>query len=96
MSDLRTTDITDMVIGVQDATEPDEEELNLKIANMEDEIRRATEVLAGTHQHHFTYLLNQNHTALRGCACGLTFVGLMAGPNPGDLCWHRVKEEEEL
>ncbi|SRR6266496_5429939 len=48
------------------------------------------------HEHSFVYLLNQNHTALRGCACGLTFVGLMAGPNPDALCWHRVKEEEEL
>jgi len=48
------------------------------------------------HEHSFSYLLNQNHTALRGCACGLTFVGLMAGVNPDALCWHRVKEEEEL
>ena len=43
----------------------------------------------------FTFLLNQNHNALRGCiTCGAAWVGLMAG-NEENLCWHPVAEIEE-
>lgn len=43
----------------------------------------------------FTFLLNQNHNALRGCqSCGQTWVGLMAG-EPGNLIWHPVAEPPE-
>lgn len=57
-------------------------------------IREATRILAASHQHEFTYLLNNNHTALRGCKCGLAFVGLMAG-SVQDLQWHQIHEVEE-
>ena len=46
------------------------------------------------HEHRFTYQLNNNHTALRGCSCGLTFVTLAAG-NPADLVWHVIRENDE-
>ena len=43
----------------------------------------------------FTFLLNQNHNALRGCTtCGAAWVGLMAG-TPDTLRWHPVAEIEE-
>ena len=43
----------------------------------------------------FTFLLNQNHNALRGCiTCGAAWVGLMAG-TPDTLHWHPVAEIEE-
>lgn len=44
----------------------------------------------------FTFLMNQNHNALRGCVmCGQTWVGVMAGIEESDLCWHEVAEPEE-
>lgn len=58
-------------------------------------IREATRILSEAHTHSFTYALNANHTALRGCSCGLSFVGHMVGVQPGELRWHRVKEENE-
>lgn len=43
----------------------------------------------------FTFLLNQNHNALRGCTtCGAAWVGSMAG-NEENLRWHPVYEIEE-
>src|SRR5260221_12040273 len=43
----------------------------------------------------FTFLMNQNHNALRGCTtCGAAWVGLMAG-NEESLCWHPVAEAAE-
>lgn len=43
----------------------------------------------------FTFLLNQNHNALRGCiTCGQTWVGVMAGPED-DIRWHVVQEPPE-
>ena len=62
---------------------------------LEASIREATRILAASHQHEFMYLLNNNHTALRGCACGLSFVGLMAGPSPDALQWHQIHESGE-
>lgn len=42
----------------------------------------------------FTFLLNQNHNALRGCTtCGAAWVGSMAG-NEENLRWHPVYEVE--
>ena len=42
----------------------------------------------------FTFLLNQNHNALRGCTtCGAAWVGSMAG-NEENLRWHPVYELE--
>ena len=66
-------------------------ELELVIA--EETMRK--QILMASHQHEFTYLLNNNHTALRGCKCGLAFVGLMAGPSPDALQWHQIHEENE-
>jgi len=44
----------------------------------------------------FTFLMNQNHNALRGCTtCGATWVGTMAGVTEADLQWHPVQELEE-
>ncbi len=44
----------------------------------------------------FTFLMNQNHNALRGCnTCGQTWVGVMAGVSEADLSWHPVQELEE-
>ncbi len=43
----------------------------------------------------FTFLLNQNHNALRGCTtCGAAWVGFMAG-TPDTLHWHPVAEIDE-
>jgi hypothetical protein len=43
----------------------------------------------------FTFLLNQNHNALRGCtSCGQTWVGVMAGTED-TIRWHSVHESEE-
>src|SRR5260221_3564546 len=43
----------------------------------------------------FTFIMNQNHNALRGCTtCGAAWVGLMAG-TPDTLHWHPVAEIEE-
>ncbi len=55
--------------------------------------------LAQLHIHGpFTFLMNQNHNALRGCqTCGQTWVGSMVGAE-SDLRWHPVAEppdEEE-
>jgi len=57
---------------------------------------RAAKEQAEIHQHGpFTFLLNQNHNALRGCqTCGAAWVGSMAG-NEDNLCWHPVRELEE-
>jgi hypothetical protein len=73
-----------------------------KIASMEEQERRGWEdmqALRPVHIHGpFTFLLNQNHNALRGCqSCGQTWVGVMAG-DPNDIRWHSVNEppdEEE-
>jgi hypothetical protein len=47
------------------------------------------------HIHVFEFLLNNSHTALRGCTiCGMTHVGLMAGTED-NLRWHRVEEPPE-
>ena len=47
------------------------------------------------HVHLFEFLLNNSHTALRGCTiCGMTWVGLMAG-TAEKLRWHLVAEPEE-
>lgn len=44
----------------------------------------------------FTFLINPNHNALRGCqSCGQTWVGVMAGESEADLSWHPVQETEE-
>lgn len=44
----------------------------------------------------FTFLMNQNHNALRGCqSCGAAWVGVMAGVNEAELRWHPVQELEE-
>jgi hypothetical protein len=43
----------------------------------------------------FTFLMNQNHNALRGCtACGRTWVGSMAGTEDS-IRWHEVQEPPE-
>ena len=43
----------------------------------------------------FTFLLNPNHNALRGCqTCGQAWVGYMAG-NETTLQWHAVEEPLE-
>lgn len=43
----------------------------------------------------FTFLMNQNHNALRGCqSCGQTWVGLMAG-DADNIQWHPVSEPPE-
>src|SRR5258708_10280011 len=43
----------------------------------------------------FTFLMNQNHNALRGCVtCGATWVGLIAGAED-KLRWHVVEEVPE-
>jgi predicted RNase H-like HicB family nuclease len=43
----------------------------------------------------FTFLMNANHNALRGCiSCGQTWVGAMAG-HEENLRWHIVTEPEE-
>ena len=40
----------------------------------------------------FTFIMNQNHNALRGCIkCGAAWVGVMAG-NADDIRWHVVAE----
>src|ERR1019366_2602216 len=70
-----------------------QDQIELDQANMEDALARATALLAATHQHEFTYALNNNHTALRGCACGLAFVGLMAAPSTSQLVWHQIHED---
>jgi hypothetical protein len=74
---------------------PEQLELRKASERMQVAIDRATELLAASHQHEFMYLLNANHTALRGCKCGLAFVGLMAGPSPDVLQWHQVHEAGE-
>ena len=76
--------------------DPTPEQLELRKASerLQVVIDHAAELLAVTHQHEFTYLLNNNHTALRGCKCGLAFVGLMAGPNADALVWHQIHEVE--
>jgi hypothetical protein len=46
------------------------------------------------HVHTFEFLLNNSHTALRGCiTCGMTHVGLMAG-TVDQLRWHYVEEPD--
>jgi len=43
----------------------------------------------------FTWTMNQNHNALRGCVtCGQTWVGVMAGAE-NSLRWHEVEEPPE-
>lgn len=43
----------------------------------------------------FTFLMNQNHNALRGCqTCGATWVGVMAGAED-EIRWHIVAEPPE-
>lgn len=43
----------------------------------------------------FTFLMNQNHNALRGCnTCGQAWVGVMAG-SEDTLQWHPVPEPPE-
>jgi hypothetical protein len=51
---------------------------------------------AQTHIHGpFTFLINDNHNALRGCqTCGTTWVGFMAG-SEDNLRWHYVEEVPE-
>jgi hypothetical protein len=76
-------------------TQPLEEPDSAQPYPLEASIREATRILAAAHQHEFSYLLNANHTALRGCTCGLAFVGLMAGPSPDALQWHQIHEAGE-
>lgn len=54
------------------------------------------EAYAKIHVHGpFTFLMNQNHNALRGCiTCGQTWCGLMAG-DADSLMWHPVAEPVE-
>jgi hypothetical protein len=49
------------------------------------------------HEHGpFTWLLNANHNAIRGCTtCGQTWTGLMSGVVESDLRWHVVAEPPE-
>jgi hypothetical protein len=43
----------------------------------------------------FTFLMNQNHNALRGCtSCGQTWAGVMAGTEDS-IRWHSVHEPDE-
>ena len=43
----------------------------------------------------FTFLMNQNHNALRGCTtCGASWVGVMAGTEDS-IRWHEVQEPPE-
>jgi hypothetical protein len=43
----------------------------------------------------FTFLMNQNHNALRGCiTCGQAWVGVMAG-SEDSIRWHAVQEPPE-
>ncbi len=43
----------------------------------------------------FTFLLNQNHNALRGCTtCGAAWVGRM-DDSVKVLCWHPIHELDE-
>ncbi len=43
----------------------------------------------------FTFLMNQNHKALRGCqSCGDSWVGVMAGTEDS-IRWHEVQEPPE-
>lgn len=66
-------------------------------------VAEQVEVIEGfaeqTYDHHvhgpFTFLMNQNHNALRGCVtCGQAWVGSMAGAED-NLRWHPVAEPPE-
>ncbi len=96
---LSEADLTEMIEDAQMSTPPQGSSVPSAQPEpsypTEDSIREATRPLAASHVHSFTYLLNVNHTALRGCTCGLSFIGHMVGREPGELRWHRVKEEEE-
>ncbi len=57
-------------------------------------IEEATRLLENTHQHVFSNMaLNQGHTLVVGCSCGLYFGGLVAGLHPADLMLHRIRLE---
>ena len=61
-------------------------------------VQRATQMLTSTHKHKFTYLLNQAHTLVAGCECGLVFGGLVAG-SVDNLVLHPISldfEEDTL
>lgn len=95
---MNTDNLEEMVIEAQMPTPPQ----GVSVFSAQSEpypneasIREATRILAASHTHSFTYCINANHTALRGCSCGLSFVGHMVGVQPGELRWHRVKEENE-
>ncbi len=77
MSDLQ--DIREEIKQIIEHTTPDEliEWIQAHFAALQNQTTPLPD-----HDHSFVFLLNQNHTALRGCACGLTFAGLMAGPSP--------------
>jgi hypothetical protein len=61
------------------------------------EIQKERAEEANQHIHGpFTWLLNANHNALRGCTtCGQTWAGVMAGVDEADLRWHPVAEPDE-
>ncbi len=94
---LTERDLTEMIEDAQMSTPPQGGSVLPAQESYPDEqdIREATRILAASHTHSFTYLINVNHTALRGCTCGLSFIGYMVGVQPGELRWHRVKEEDE-
>ncbi len=95
---LSETDLTEMILDAQMSTPPQGGSVlsaQPEPYPTEDSLREATCPLVTSHTHSFTYLINANHTALRGCTCGLSFIGYMVGVHPSELRWHRVKEEGE-
>jgi len=95
---LTERDLTEMIEDAQMSTRPQGGSVlsaQPEPYPTEDSLREATCPLVTSHTHSFTYLINANHTALRGCTCGLSFIGHMVGREPGELRWHRVKEEAE-
>ncbi len=78
----------------------EEAKLRAQIAEQEMKGKDALGMMQEAYEHihvhgPFTFLMNQNHNALRGCVtCGATWVGLMAGEAKG-LVWHPVGEVPE-